>query len=516
MRVRLAYGESGLDVDLPDDRTTVIVAVASARRRRTRPPRSCGALRDPVAGPPLRELVRRGQTVAISICDGTRAAAAARLMIPAVLDELDGIVDLDDVVVLVATGTHRGNTDAELRAMLGDEVVDAVRIVNHDARDDATLVVGRPARRGRAGLAEPRVGRGRRPDHDRLRRAALLRRLLRRPEDGRSGPGRAGDGADAARRRADRPPATRAGASSRAIPSTTTCARSRPRTGVDFALDVVARRASSGIVQAFGGELIADAPRRLRRREGDRDAAGRRAVRRRRHDELRLPARPEPLPGGEGHVRRRPGGEAGRDDRLRGRVPRRLPRPRLVPRGADLGAVAAGAARRDRRARARPCPTSGRSRSRPRSRPARGSSCTRRTSPTPTSRAAHLEQTDDIAATVEEALAAAGPDARVCVLPEGPQTIPYVVPPPASRGHPGGGAAEPARAARKTVHRNPVESQSTASKEPVASRTAPSRNGEVAPIVYPSPSIIATSAPTRAGVRSKSSGNVMTSVKRPP
>jgi nickel-dependent lactate racemase len=39
--------------------------------------------------------------------------------------------------------------------------------------------------------------------------------------------------------------------------------------------------------------------------------------------------------------------------------------------------------------------------------------------------AAHLEQTADIAATVEEALGAAGPDARVCVLPEGPQTIPY-------------------------------------------------------------------------------------------
>ena len=41
--------------------------------------------------------------------------------------------------------------------------------------------------------------------------------------------------------------------------------------------------------------------------------------------------------------------------------------------------------------------------------------------------AAHLEQTDDVSRTVIEALAAVGPDARVCVLPEGPQTIPYVV-----------------------------------------------------------------------------------------
>ena len=41
---------------------------------------------------------------------------------------------------------------------------------------------------------------------------------------------------------------------------------------------------------------------------------------------------------------------------------------------------------------------------------------------------AHLEQTADIPATVAEALAAAGPGARACVLPEGPQTIPYLVP----------------------------------------------------------------------------------------
>jgi nickel-dependent lactate racemase len=55
-----------------------------------------------------------------------------------VLEVLEGIVPLEDVVVLVATGTHRGNTPAELREMLGD-VVDAVRVLNHDARNDSTL-----------------------------------------------------------------------------------------------------------------------------------------------------------------------------------------------------------------------------------------------------------------------------------------------------------------------------------------------------------------------------------------
>src|SRR5688500_11914099 len=125
MQVHLAYGDTGLDVELPTDRTTVVeprytpgVADPAALLRER--------LRSPVSGPPLREVVRPGQQVVISMCDGTRAQPR-NLMIPAVLDELDGIVDRDDICIMVATGTHRGNTEAEIRAMVGDEVVDTVR-----------------------------------------------------------------------------------------------------------------------------------------------------------------------------------------------------------------------------------------------------------------------------------------------------------------------------------------------------------------------------------------------------
>jgi nickel-dependent lactate racemase len=137
MKVRLAYGEEGLDVELPDDRTTVVQPVyAQPAPDPTAALRT--AMREPVAGPPLRDLAKPGQTVAISMCDGTRPQPR-HLMIPAVLEELDGIVDLDDVTVLVATGTHRGNTEEELRRMLGDDVYDTVRVVNHDARDRDSL-----------------------------------------------------------------------------------------------------------------------------------------------------------------------------------------------------------------------------------------------------------------------------------------------------------------------------------------------------------------------------------------
>jgi nickel-dependent lactate racemase len=59
-------------------------------------------------------------------------------MLRALLDELAGVVDDRAVTVLVATGTHRGNTPAELRQMLGD-LLDRVEVVNHDARDRDSL-----------------------------------------------------------------------------------------------------------------------------------------------------------------------------------------------------------------------------------------------------------------------------------------------------------------------------------------------------------------------------------------
>jgi nickel-dependent lactate racemase len=136
MRIRLAYGSGGLEVDLPDERTTVVeprypraAAGESAILRE--------ALRRPVSGPPVSELARVGGSVAISICDGTRAQPRDR-MIPALLDEL-GVPD-QDVTILVATGTHRPNTEDEIRAMLGEELADRIKVVNHDARDHDSLV----------------------------------------------------------------------------------------------------------------------------------------------------------------------------------------------------------------------------------------------------------------------------------------------------------------------------------------------------------------------------------------
>lgn len=141
MIARLAYGDTGLSVEVPAS----AVVIEPRFRPGLRDPRAAltKAVTEPVAGPALRELVRPGQTVAVSVCDGTRPQPR-RPVLRAILEQLDGIVAPSDVVVLVATGTHRPNTADELRAMFGDELLEAVEIVNHDCRDAASLsYVGR-------------------------------------------------------------------------------------------------------------------------------------------------------------------------------------------------------------------------------------------------------------------------------------------------------------------------------------------------------------------------------------
>jgi nickel-dependent lactate racemase len=136
MRVRLDYGVDGLEVDLPHDAVTVIEpvfrpALADACAALT------AALGAPVGRPPLRSLVRRGQKVAISVCDITRAQPR-RETLGALFAEMADI-PVEDITILIATGTHRTNTPAELEMMLGADIARRYRIVNHDSRDRASL-----------------------------------------------------------------------------------------------------------------------------------------------------------------------------------------------------------------------------------------------------------------------------------------------------------------------------------------------------------------------------------------
>ena len=132
MKVDLAYGKTGLTVEFPDDRTTVIEPTYVPGLPDERGA-VLNAIRNPVGAVPPRRAFRRDQTVAISVCDVTRPMPS-RTVLPVLLGELAHVPD-EQITILIATGTHRATTPGELDAMLGPDVVGRYRVVNHDAFD---------------------------------------------------------------------------------------------------------------------------------------------------------------------------------------------------------------------------------------------------------------------------------------------------------------------------------------------------------------------------------------------
>ncbi len=139
-KVNLAYGKTGLEVAVPDD--AVVIEPRHTDGLAYEKGSVLHALRHPTGTPPLRDMVRATDRVAIVISDITRPTPNHKL-VPWLLEELSH-VPRENFVVINGLGSHRANTREELAGMLGREVVETVRVVNHDAFDDAGLVhVGR-------------------------------------------------------------------------------------------------------------------------------------------------------------------------------------------------------------------------------------------------------------------------------------------------------------------------------------------------------------------------------------
>ena len=136
MHIRLAYGKSGLPLELPEDACVEVIEnrfVAALAD-------PVAALRDALCAPlqarPLRELAGPQDSVAIVFSDITRPTPN-HILLPAVLEQL-AHVPARNILLCNALGTHRRNTRSELAQMLGNDLVERYRIVQNDSVNEET------------------------------------------------------------------------------------------------------------------------------------------------------------------------------------------------------------------------------------------------------------------------------------------------------------------------------------------------------------------------------------------
>ncbi len=147
--VHLAYGKEGLLVEVPEGADITVIEPLFVPGLDDEAAAIRAGLRNPIGSPALRDLVSPEDTVAVVFSDITRPMPNDRVL-PVLLSELAEAGVRDDAIVLInGLATHRRQTDEELEGMLGVEICRRYRVIQHDAWDDANLVDVAPNHAGR-------------------------------------------------------------------------------------------------------------------------------------------------------------------------------------------------------------------------------------------------------------------------------------------------------------------------------------------------------------------------------
>ncbi|MCK7531934.1 MAG: lactate racemase domain-containing protein [Marinilabiliales bacterium] len=204
MRIKLAYGKTGLPLELDDSLDVTVVEPTFVPALADPAAAVRAALEAPIGSPPLRELVRPGTRVGVVFSDITRPAPNP-LLLGAVLEVLDAVPGVE-VDALQRPGhappQHRGRAPGDGRRR-------RLRAPPHRPERHLRSVHPGPRRRDLQGprdLAQRRAHALRPQGPDRVHRAPPLRRILRRRQGHHAGHGRPAHRPRQPRRRDGRPP----------------------------------------------------------------------------------------------------------------------------------------------------------------------------------------------------------------------------------------------------------------------------------------------------------------------
>ncbi len=140
----LAYGKELLSFELPSS-----VKVQQIEAKPSQPILDIEqAVREAVAHPlgtsPLTKVVKAGDKVVIVVSDVTRLWVRTDVLLPILLDVLNGAgVPDKDISIVTATGDHRLQTLEEHTAICGTKVLARVPIYDHECRADDLVDLGR-------------------------------------------------------------------------------------------------------------------------------------------------------------------------------------------------------------------------------------------------------------------------------------------------------------------------------------------------------------------------------------
>ena len=143
-----AYGSTQVALDLPETGEIEELKGHQEASVEDIPGALTLALEHPVHQQPLNQWLRPGDPVTLIISDMSRFWMRQDLVIPPLVDYLEQRcgIRIQDLVILVANGTHDGGSREELETLVTKEVFDRVPVINHDCKAPDLVYLGTTSR----------------------------------------------------------------------------------------------------------------------------------------------------------------------------------------------------------------------------------------------------------------------------------------------------------------------------------------------------------------------------------
>jgi len=129
-------------VNVPVDEKNVVAVLESNPIEKTRSPEACvkAALDHPIGGKKIKDAIQPTDKVCIIASDITRSWQSPFVFLPILVDYLNaaGIKD-EQIVILFSLGTHRQQTEAEKKQIVGEDLYRRIKLVDHNCDDSEHL-----------------------------------------------------------------------------------------------------------------------------------------------------------------------------------------------------------------------------------------------------------------------------------------------------------------------------------------------------------------------------------------
>ncbi len=137
---KMEYGDQFLSVELDKGKILGSIEAKHVEKIPDLPVRILDQLRNPVASPPLSEIIDPKDRVVVLAPDITRLWAGPAQFLPPLIEEMNstGVKD-DNIIILLGNGDHRRHTTQELERLVGSDLLGRIQVLDHLAREKGEL-----------------------------------------------------------------------------------------------------------------------------------------------------------------------------------------------------------------------------------------------------------------------------------------------------------------------------------------------------------------------------------------